>query len=88
MVFLKNTHPRTPCLYILPKIHKHPTNPPGRPIVSSIGSLLENTSRYVNFLAPHVQTLTSYCRDSKDFLMKIQNIPWESSYLLITLDVA
>lgn len=37
--FMKDDYPVTPVIYILPKIHKGFTNPPGRPIISGIGSL-------------------------------------------------
>ncbi|CAH2301946.1 Hypothetical predicted protein, partial [Pelobates cultripes] len=35
--------------YYLPKIHKRLENPPGRPIISGIGSLTSNISQYVDF---------------------------------------
>lgn len=51
-VISKNTHdylivqnPRTPCLYLLPKVHKNAKNPPGRPIVSGNGGLCEPLCR-------------------------------------------
>lgn len=47
--FLLCRFPKLPALYLLPKIHKNNTDPPGRPIVSSIGSCMENTSKYVDF---------------------------------------
>ena len=43
---LLNPQPRTPSLYLLPKIHK-PGNP-GRPIVSSYGSPTERVSAYID----------------------------------------
>ncbi|XP_069606014.1 uncharacterized protein [Ranitomeya imitator] len=36
--------PRTPCLYLLPKVHKNLTCPTGRPIVSGNGGLTENVA--------------------------------------------
>lgn len=46
--FLYIRNPRLATFYALPKIHKHSTTPPGRPIVSRIGSLAENASRLVD----------------------------------------
>lgn len=38
-LYLGPKAPRTPVIYYLPKIHKHPTCPPGCPIVSGIDSI-------------------------------------------------
>ncbi|KAJ1113104.1 hypothetical protein NDU88_001359 [Pleurodeles waltl] len=42
--FLMNKNPLTQYFYTIPKIHKHPKAPPGRPIVSGINSVLEPMS--------------------------------------------
>lgn len=41
-------HPRIPTFYALPKMHKNITNPPGRPIISGIGSQIECASKLVD----------------------------------------
>ncbi|XP_069821043.1 zinc finger protein 721-like [Dendropsophus ebraccatus] len=40
--------PRKPKWYLLPKIHKSLSRPPGRPIVSAVGSVTEGLSQYVD----------------------------------------
>ena len=60
--------------YILPKIHKHLENVPGRPIISSCGAPTEEASEILDF---HLQSImrngTSYIKDSNDFKSKIKN---------------
>ena len=86
--FLRVCHPRIPALYLLPKIHKNPTKPPGRPIVSCIGSLLEPTSMYIDFfLRPFVAALPAYIQDTGDFLKRIDGLFWADDMWLIGLDV-
>ncbi|CAJ0950195.1 unnamed protein product [Ranitomeya imitator] len=80
--------PRTPCLYLLPKVHKNLTCPSGRPIVSGNGGLTENIGKMLDFyLKPIVETLPSYLRDTGDILSKILNINMEPDMWLVTLDV-
>jgi hypothetical protein len=82
--------PRTPQLYLLPKIHKGKTPVPGRPIVSGNNSPTERISQLADhFLQPLVQNTRSYVRDTTDFLTKlehIKNLPQDT--LLCTIDVS
>lgn len=53
--FLTVERPVVPTFYLVPKVHKSLTNPPGRPIVSGIGGLCENVCTSIDFyLQPHV----------------------------------
>jgi len=75
---------------MLPKIHKKLTPPPGRPIVSSIGSPKERISALVDEnLQPFVQNLPSYIKDTRDFLTKLSviNLPSHIETILVTVDV-
>ena len=87
---MKTDQPIIPVIYTLPKIHKSQTVPlVGRPIVSGIGSLTNNVSTYVDhLLKPWVTSLSSYTRDSIDFIKKRKTITVPSECLLVTLDVS
>uniref|UniRef100_A0A8C1S292 Uncharacterized protein n=1 Tax=Cyprinus carpio TaxID=7962 RepID=A0A8C1S292_CYPCA len=47
--WLTNHHPVVPVLYALTKIHKSIVDPPYRPIVSGIGSLIEKLSIFIDY---------------------------------------
>lgn len=48
-------YPRIPVIYFLPKVHKDPNNPPGRPIVPWINSITCRLSAYIDsFLQKYV----------------------------------
>lgn len=65
-------NPSTPEIYVLPKIHKNVSPPPGRPIVSVCRSLTERISACVHsFLQPFVNNLPPHIQDSNDFLTKL-----------------
>ena len=87
--FLLNTSPRTPQLYLLPKIHKNKSPVPGRPIVSANNSPTERISQLADFfLQPLVQNTQSYVRDTTDFINKIEATPpLPEDCLLCTIDV-
>ncbi|CAJ0957048.1 unnamed protein product [Ranitomeya imitator] len=87
--FLSNSNPVIPVFYILPKVHKSLTNPPGRPIVASTDSILSPLSIYLEkILTPLVRTTKSFLLDTGHFLSLIREhdtIPSDS--LLVTIDV-
>ncbi|XP_078520483.1 uncharacterized protein LOC144785472 [Lissotriton helveticus] len=87
--FLQQPTPSVPYFYCIPKIHKSMSNPPGRPIVSGIGSILEPLSKFADaFLHPLVQSTTTYLKDTKSVLQLIDNRDFDpSSQLLMSLDV-
>ena len=64
-------------------------NPPGRPIVSGIGTLTEYVSAFVDReLQPLLANIPSYIKDTTDFLNKLSrfnNLP--DNTILVTLDV-
>jgi hypothetical protein len=87
--YLTDTTCRTSELYLLPKIHKGVTPPPGRPIISANGSPTEKNSQFVDhFLTPTTTSLRSYVKDTTHFLQHLQSIgDLPDDCLLVTLDV-
>ncbi|KAJ1080705.1 hypothetical protein NDU88_000899 [Pleurodeles waltl] len=87
--FLIQTNPKILYFYILPKVHKEKIPPPGRPIVSGIGSALEPLSKFVDFfLQPLVKRIPTYLKDTTHVLLLLESISFDKTKeLLITLDV-
>ncbi|XP_066453998.1 uncharacterized protein [Eleutherodactylus coqui] len=81
-------HPNTPTIYILPKIHKHLTEPPGRPIVSGRNSMFNHISIFLDYILREYSTSNCcYVKDTSDFLIKLRSIPCHENTILATLDV-
>lgn len=87
--YLFNRTPTRPAFYILPKVHKNLSNPPGRPIVAGNNSLTEPLSNFVDFiLRPLITLLPSYLKDTSDFLKCMSQISHlGQDVLLATMDV-
>ncbi|KAM9312269.1 olfactory receptor 1468-like [Gastrophryne carolinensis] len=86
--FLSVPFPVVPTFYMLPKIHKNPRCPPGRPIVAGIGSLTEKACIFIDKqLQPFVTTVESYTRDSMDLLNRLNQLVVPAGVFLVTLDV-
>lgn len=87
---LKCKDPSIGRFYLLPKIHKEGN--PGRPIISSCGTITENISAFVDsFLKSIPPLLPSYIKDSIHFLNKIKQLNdmgLPRNIILCTLDVA
>lgn len=80
--------PRTPVLYIVPKIHKNRTNPPGRPIISGIGSLYSRVGEYLDiYLQPLVIQGKSYLKDSRELIKSLSSVVVTENTWLVTVDV-
>jgi len=85
-----NDTKRTPQLYLLPKIHKGITPPPGRPIISANGCPTEKISEFVDhFLNPTCKNLKSYVKDTTHFLKLIYDLgDLPNNCILVTMDVS
>ena len=84
--------PILPTFYGLPKIHKNFTRfPPLRPIVSNINSCTRRLSEFLDsFLKYQAQHCSSFIRDTKHFLQKIEEINKSilpKNSILVTMDV-
>ena len=92
-------------MHILPKIHRLNQSdilkiedngfnidkiiPPGRPIISQIGTVTECIGRYVDyFLVPIVQNQHTYIKDTADFIRKIENIKPPADCWLCSFDIS
>ena len=85
--------PRTPIFYGLPKIHKFFTSfPPLRPIVSHVNSCTRRLSEFLDsFLKRQAQLCSSFVRDTKHFIQKIEELKRNKlpdGIILVTMDVA
>lgn len=80
--------PRLPIIYSLLKIHKTLTNPPGWPIISIIDSITSRVGKYIDFyLQPLVMDTPSFIKDTKHVINILNDIDWQSTYLLVMTDV-
>ena len=87
--YLLNTHSRPGRFYLLPKIHKNVLPPPGRPIISAIGSPTEKISEFLDhFLQPFLADMPSFVKDTGHFLYILSKLgPLPQNIILVTLDV-
>nr|XP_033799951.1 vomeronasal type-2 receptor 26-like [Geotrypetes seraphini] len=88
--FLICQYPITPVIYFVPKIHKSLIDPPGRPIVAGIGSILEPLSEFLDLqLKDQVPLSVSYVKDTASMINVLntyKDIPDHAT--LVTLDIA
>ena len=83
---LYNKVPRTPNVYMLPKIHKR--NNPGRPIVNGFGSIKEKISAYVDHEIRHlVPSIPSYLKDTNHLIHILLGKKLAPGDILVTTDV-
>ena len=82
------TTDRTQQFYLLPKIHKNPKNPLGRPTVSGSGGPTERISQFVDhFIGPLVPLSQSFIRDSIHLINTFNELTLQLGMLLCTLDI-
>ena len=84
---LKITIVKTSHFYITPKVQKKDI--PWQPVVSSIDCHTSELSKFVDhYLQPHTKALTSYVKDTTDFINKLEYVKDTSKdSILVTLDV-
>ena len=74
--------------YLLPKVHKSLSSPPGWPIVSSNGCPTERISAFVDTMSkPLITNVPSFIRDTKQLLSKILALPKLPSHALLVTTV-
>lgn len=86
---LKNLKPCNPSRLDC-QVDLNETKIPGRPICSSIGTVTERISAYVDtILKPVATNVHSYVKDTGDFLEKISALPpLKDNAILVTIDVS
>uniref|UniRef100_A0A8C5LUX9 Reverse transcriptase domain-containing protein n=1 Tax=Leptobrachium leishanense TaxID=445787 RepID=A0A8C5LUX9_9ANUR len=86
--FLIKKYPLIPVIYVLPKVHKSLSTPPGRPIVSAVDSVFSPLSIFLDRVArPYLQRIASFILDTNEFLIKLRDIIVVDSSILVSLDI-
>ncbi|KAJ1208254.1 hypothetical protein NDU88_003640 [Pleurodeles waltl] len=87
--YLNPTTTRVPILYGLPKVHKTETDPPFRPIVSTVGSITEPLSKFVEtFLKTRVVQLPAYIKDTGHIISILEGARFNpDTEFLVTMDI-
>jgi hypothetical protein len=72
--------------YLLLKVHKQPIT--GRPVVSSIGYITYNASKFLDvLLQPYVKRIPSYIQDSDKFILQLEQQQFPHDCCILTADV-
>ena len=75
--------------YMLPKIHKSTSAPPGRPIMSANGHITERLSEFVDlYIKPHVHKVPSYIKDTDHLLAILRNLHLPPTAVFVSFDVS
>ncbi|XP_073422111.1 uncharacterized protein [Dendrobates tinctorius] len=86
--FILPKFPLVATFYALPKIHKGLNPLKGRPIVSGVDSLTQNSGLYIDqILRPFVVCMPSYLRDTSDLLLKLEGVHLEGNAWLASIDI-
>ena len=86
---MSQTDSREAEFYLLPKIHKNPVKPPGRPIMSGNGHPTEWISAWVDCkLQPLMKALPTYLKDSTHLLNLLGDVNITPHSRLVSLDVS
>ena len=76
-------------LYLLPKIHKGYPPLQGRPIISGCESATEKISAFLDHhLIDLVKDQTTYLRDTKDFINRIEKSHYQKDDILVAADIS
>ena len=85
---MTQSNPQEAEFYLLPKIHKSKTNPPGRPIMSGNGHPTEWISAWVDYkIQPLMLKLPTFPRDTTDLLHHLAKIKPTPHTRIVSLDV-
>ena len=86
---LKNKSPQLAHLYILPKVHKTLTKPPGRPICSQTNTATYYASKYIDVkLQPFIRRIPSYIDDPIHLINHLNTTVFPQTTVIMTADIA
>lgn len=85
--FLKVNHPVTPTFYGLLKTHKSLSDSTERPIISGIGCLTYKAKSLIDYLRPHVESLSTYLKDTIHLLTILEGLSVPMNTILASINM-